>query len=96
MGPEPYFWWYAATKALLPGELSSWNQSPAPKMPLTLFEPTLVGKLTGSFDPLERNSIFGLKCCSIMALTSLKASSDCVPPTTMSGFAAAILDTIGE
>src|SRR5439155_5638772 len=94
IGPAPYLFWYAVTNAGLPGDFSSANQSPSLKMPLTLFAPTLSGKFTGSLAPLDRNRNFGLKFCSIIALVMAKASSLCVPATTMSGFAAAILVTI--
>src|SRR4029077_4526703 len=47
------------------------------------------------FAPLERNRYFGLNFSWIMALTCPYASTDCVPPTTMSGLAAATFATIG-
>ena len=65
-------------------------------MPFTLSAPTLSGKFTGSFGPFARNRNFGLKFCSIMADVRANPSSVWVPPTTMSGLAAAIFDTIGE
>ena len=94
IGPAPYFAWYAATNWLFPGEVSSANQSPELKTPFTLLAPTLSGKFTGSFGPLERKRMFGLKCCSIIALVRAKPSATCVPPTTMSGLALAILVTM--
>src|SRR2546421_12819638 len=94
MGPDPYFFLYADTNCGFPGDFSSANQSPAPNTPSTLFAPILSGKLMGSLAPLERNRNFGLKLCSIIALARANASSTWVPPTTMSGCAAAIFETI--
>jgi len=79
----------------LPGDFSLSNQSPAPNTPATLAAPILSGKFTGSLEPLERNRIFGLNFCSIIDFTRLNASATCVPPTTTSGLAWAILVTIG-
>ena len=49
----PYFFTYAATNALLPGEVESGNQSPVEKMPLTLFAPTLLGNSAGIVRPVR-------------------------------------------
>src|SRR5207244_10908531 len=95
IAPGPYFAWYAATNSEFPAEFSASYQSPVVKIPLTLPAPTLSGKFTVSFAPLVMNRYVGLNFCSTMALTSANASFDCVPATTRSGFAAAILATIG-
>ena len=96
MGSLPNFLWYAATNSAFPGDFSASNQSPEVKMPLMLLGPTLSGKFTGSFAPLDRNRNLGLRFCSTMAFTSANPSSTWVPPMTMSGFAAAIFETIGD
>ena len=91
----PYFLRYAATKAGLPADFESGNQSPLEKMPLTLAGPTLLGNSTGELAPFERNRYLGLNLSWIMALTCEYASADWVPATTMSGLAAATLATMG-
>ena len=91
----PYFFTYAATNALFPGDVESGNQSPVEKMPSTFFAPTLLGNSAGSFGPFEKKTNFGLNLSWTRAFTCAYASLFCVPPTTRSGFFAAYFATIG-
>src|SRR5439155_15881946 len=91
----PYLVVYALMKSWFPLAFELGNQSPQLKMPLTLFAPTFDGNSTGELAPFDRYRNFGLKFSEIIDLICAEASSDCVPPTHMSGLVAATGETVG-
>ena len=62
---------------------------------MVLAAPTAAGKSPGEFAPLASKRYFGLNFSWIIAFICAKASPSCDPPTTTSGFAAAMPETIG-
>ena len=81
--------------SLLPATGEAGYQSPLVNMPSVFLAPTLSGNSVGELAPFDMKSHFGLNFSWIIALTWAKASSDWVPETTTSGFAAATPAMIG-
>ena len=91
----PYFFRYCETNEALPFVLATGVQSLQLKIPFTFLRPTLLGNSVGELAPLAKNRNFGLYSAWTSAFTCEYASSDCVPPTIMSGFGAIAFATIG-
>src|SRR5258708_34458575 len=85
----PYIAMYAAMNSLLPAIGEAGYQSLLVNTPSVFLAPTLSGNSVGELAPFDMNSHFGLNFSWIIALTCANASSDCVPETRPSGFAAA-------